>query len=109
MASICNDDWASLGVMSGHERKTLTLSVLPWLSDPLQVAACDARLLKLLRAVQHPLHPLAIAVDLTEIADSIHADFPEEHRRRAVRQGGQPLGAVAVRGAERHGRLSSSR
>ena len=26
MASICNDDWASLGVMSGHERKTLTLS-----------------------------------------------------------------------------------
>ena len=29
MASICNDDWASLGVMSGHERKTLTLSVVP--------------------------------------------------------------------------------
>ena len=28
MASICNDDWASLGVMSGHERKTLRLSVL---------------------------------------------------------------------------------
>ena len=27
MASICNDDWASLGVMSGHERKTLRLSV----------------------------------------------------------------------------------
>ena len=26
MASICNDDWASLGVMSGHERKTLRLS-----------------------------------------------------------------------------------
>ena len=26
MASICNDDLASLGVMSGHERKTLTLS-----------------------------------------------------------------------------------
>ena len=26
MASICNDDWASLGVMSGHERKTLGLS-----------------------------------------------------------------------------------
>ena len=28
MASICNDDWASLGVMSGHERKTLRLSRL---------------------------------------------------------------------------------
>ena len=28
MASICNDDWASLGVMSGHERKTLRLSAL---------------------------------------------------------------------------------
>ena len=27
MASICNDDWASLGVMSGHERKTLRLAV----------------------------------------------------------------------------------
>ena len=26
MASICNNDWASLGVMSGHERKTLRLS-----------------------------------------------------------------------------------
>ena len=26
MASICNDDWASLSVMSGHERKTLRLS-----------------------------------------------------------------------------------
>ena len=26
MASICNDDLASLGVMSGHERKTLRLS-----------------------------------------------------------------------------------
>ena len=27
MASICNDDWASLGgVMSGHERKSLRLS-----------------------------------------------------------------------------------
>ena len=26
MASICNDDWASLGVMGGHERKTLRLS-----------------------------------------------------------------------------------
>ena len=26
MASICNDDWASLGVMSGHERKPLRLS-----------------------------------------------------------------------------------
>ena len=26
MTSICNDDWASLGVMSGHERKTLRLS-----------------------------------------------------------------------------------
>ena len=24
---LCNDDWASLGVMSGHERKTLRLSV----------------------------------------------------------------------------------
>ena len=30
MASICNDDWASLGVMSGHERKTLTLSAQGW-------------------------------------------------------------------------------
>ena len=28
MASICNDDWASLGVMSGHDRKTLRLSGL---------------------------------------------------------------------------------
>ena len=27
MASICNDDWASLGVMSGHERKILRLSL----------------------------------------------------------------------------------
>ena len=27
MASICNDDCASLGLMSGHERKTLRLSV----------------------------------------------------------------------------------
>ena len=26
MVSICNDDWATLGVMSGHERKTLRLS-----------------------------------------------------------------------------------
>ena len=26
MASICNDEWASLGVMSGHERKTRRLS-----------------------------------------------------------------------------------
>ena len=28
MASICNDERATYGVMSGHDRKTLTLSVL---------------------------------------------------------------------------------
>ena len=28
MASICNDDGASLSVMSGHERKTLRLSAI---------------------------------------------------------------------------------
>ena len=28
MASICNNDWASLGVISGHERKTLRRSAL---------------------------------------------------------------------------------
>ena len=27
MASICNDERASFGVMSGHDRKTLSLSV----------------------------------------------------------------------------------
>jgi hypothetical protein len=26
MARICNDEWARLGVVSGHERQTLTLS-----------------------------------------------------------------------------------
>ena len=38
MASICNDDWASLGVMSGHERKTLRLSALPVASHGLTAA-----------------------------------------------------------------------
>jgi uncharacterized membrane protein len=39
MASICNDEWACFGVMSGHDRKTLNLSVrrvdrnLLWLND----------------------------------------------------------------------------
>ena len=53
MASICNDDWASLGVMSGHERKTLRLSlpgqgscfsrVLPrWASAPIPAAPLPA-------------------------------------------------------------------
>ena len=28
MASICNDEQAAFGVMSGHERKTLGLSVV---------------------------------------------------------------------------------
>ena len=28
MARICNDEWASFGVMSGHQRKTLRRSVL---------------------------------------------------------------------------------
>ena len=34
MASICNDDWASLGVMSGHERKTLRLSPIASPASP---------------------------------------------------------------------------
>ena len=43
MASICNDERASLGVMSGHERKTLSLSgpayVFYFLEAMMQAAA----------------------------------------------------------------------
>ena len=53
--------------------------VLQLLCDPIQSAACDARLVMLLRAVHHPLHQVAMATEVTEVADSIHAGFPEGH------------------------------
>ena len=34
MASICNDERGSFGVMSGHERKTLSLSAILWGGTP---------------------------------------------------------------------------
>ena len=66
MASICNDDWASLGVMSGHERKTLRLSSTDRRMRLLQVTAAGDTLLQavipaMLAAQQHLLAPLSEA------------------------------------------------
>ena len=57
MASICNDDWASLGVMSGHERKTLRLSA--------NVLYARVRLVELAQRAR-----LAVVASLGEVAEA---------------------------------------
>jgi drug/metabolite transporter (DMT)-like permease len=60
MASICNDERASLGVMSGHERKTLRLSALPFVFFAVAALALNTGLSAILNAMS-PLWGALIA------------------------------------------------